>query len=128
MNLSQREHIANVVTSVEQAVAANVLNPQENAVHASWLRCVTRHGLDPSRMQEARILPAHQLREHCQQLEELRYVAQHGLQRLYQQIAPAGYILLLADAQGVAVDYLGDTHAEISLRRAGLFLDRKSVV
>ncbi|MDF7659235.1 sigma-54-dependent Fis family transcriptional regulator [Erwiniaceae bacterium L1_54_6] len=122
MNLSQREHIANVVTSVEQAGAANMLTPQDNAVQASWLRCVTRHGLDPSRMQEARILPAHQLREHCQQLEELRYVAQHGLQRLYQQIAPAGYILLLADAQGVAVDYLGDTNAEISLRRAGLFL------
>ncbi|WP_416413567.1 sigma-54-dependent Fis family transcriptional regulator [Pantoea sp. App145] len=122
MNLSQREHIANVVTSVEKAVATNVLNPQDDAVHASWLRCVTRHGLDPGRMQEARILPAHQLREHCQQLEELRFVAQHGLQRLYQQIAPAGYILLLADAQGVAVDYLGDTHAEISLRRAGLFL------
>lgn len=122
MNLSQREHIANVVSSVEKATAANVLNPQDNAVQASWLRCVNRHGLDPSRMQEARILPAHQLREHRQQMEELRFVAQHGLEKLYQQIAPAGYILLLADAQGVAVDYLGDANAEISLRRAGLFL------
>ncbi|MDO6408725.1 sigma-54-dependent Fis family transcriptional regulator [Pantoea phytobeneficialis] len=123
MNLSQREHIANVVASVEQATTAQVLNPQgSDAVQASWLRCVNHHGLDPSRLQEARILPAGQLREHRQQLEELRFVAQPGLDKLYQQIAPAGYILLLADAQGVAVDYLGDVNAEISLRRAGLFL------
>lgn len=123
MNLSQREHIANVVASVEQAAATQVLNPQgSDAVQASWLRCVNHHGLDPSRLQEARILPARQLREHRQQLEALRVVAQPGLEKLYQQIAPAGYILLLADAQGVAVDYLGNANAEISLRRAGLFL------
>ncbi|WP_343551011.1 sigma-54-dependent Fis family transcriptional regulator [Pantoea sp.] len=122
MNFSQREHIANVVAQVENAHAASVLNPLDNAVQASWLRCVSEHGLDPSRMQAARILPAHQLREHRQQLDELRFVAQSALQTLYQQIAPAGYILLLADAQGVAVDYYGDSNAEISLRRAGLFL------
>lgn len=122
MNLSQREHIANVVARIENRNAARVVNPQEEAVQASWLRCVSEHGLDPARLQDARILPAHQLLEHRQQLDELRFVAQHGLQTLYQQIAPAGYILLLADAQGVAVDYLGDANAEVSLRRAGLFL------
>ncbi len=73
-------------------------------------------------MQAARILPWQELREHRENLEEFRHIARHGLSGLYQQIAPAGYVVLLTDAHGVTVDYLGDDSAEISLRRAGLFL------
>ncbi|MBD8213535.1 sigma-54-dependent Fis family transcriptional regulator [Erwinia persicina] len=122
MNHSQREHIAAVAATVSQHASSLALRQHDRTILDSWQRCVDHHGLDPSRMQAARILPWHELREHRQQLEEFRHIARHGLEALYRQIAPAGYVLLLTDATGVTVDYYGDDSAEISLRRAGLFL------
>ncbi|MTD26322.1 sigma-54-dependent Fis family transcriptional regulator [Erwinia sorbitola] len=122
MNQSQREHIATVVASVSDNAQHRAVCQHDQAIRDSWQRCVERYGLDPSRMQAAHILPWHELREHREHLEEFRRIARHGLSALYQQIAPAGYVVLLTDAQGVTVDYLGDESAEISLRRAGLFL------
>ncbi|SQI43001.1 Acetoin catabolism regulatory protein [Serratia plymuthica] len=107
MNQSQREHIATVMASLSNK--AHLLAPRlhEQTIRDSWQRCVEHHGLDPSRMQEARILPWHELREHRQEMEEFRHIAHHGLTVLYQQIAAAGYVVLLTDARGITVDYLG---------------------
>lgn len=122
MNQSQREHIATVMASISNK--AHLLAPRlhDQAIHDSWQRCVEHHGLDPSRMQEARILQWHELRECRQEMEEFRHIAHHGLMMLYKQVAAAGYVVLLTDARGITVDYCGDNNAEISLRRAGLFL------
>nr|WP_314423579.1 sigma-54-dependent Fis family transcriptional regulator [uncultured Erwinia sp.] len=122
MNQSQREHIATVMASISNSAPLLPARPHDRAIRDSWQRCVEHHGLDPSRMQEARILPWHELREYRQEMEEFRHIAHHGLTVLYKQIAAAGYVLLLTDARGVTVDYLGSADAEISLRRAGLFL------
>lgn len=122
MNQSQREHIATVLACVSENAQHLARMQHDQTIRDSWQRCVESHGLDPSRMQAARILPWQELREHREHLEEFRRIARHGLSMLYQQIAPAGYVVLLTDAQGVTVDYLGDDSAEISLRRAGLFL------
>ncbi|KQN63570.1 sigma-54-dependent Fis family transcriptional regulator [Erwinia sp. Leaf53] len=122
MNQHQREHIATVMAHLSEPARWLARSPQEQLIGDSWQRCVTHHGLEPGRMQEARILPWQQLREHRQRMEEFRHIAHHGLTQLYQQIAAAGYVLLLTDASGITVDYLGDAHAEVSLRRAGLFL------
>ncbi|WP_455813639.1 sigma-54-dependent Fis family transcriptional regulator [Pseudomonas graminis] len=122
MNQSQREHIATVLACVSENAQHLARLQHDQTIRDSWQRCVESHGLDPSRMQAARILPWQELREHREHLEEFRRIARHGLSVLYQQIAPAGYVVLLTDAHGVTVDYLGDDSAEISLRRAGLFL------
>ncbi|TDS99885.1 sigma-54-dependent Fis family transcriptional regulator [Erwinia rhapontici] len=122
MNQSQREHIATVLACTRENARHLAQRQYDQTIRDSWQRCVIKHGLDPSRMQAARILPWQELREHREHLEEFRHIARHGLSRLYQQIAPAGYVVLLTDAHGVTVDYLGDDSAEISLRRAGLFL------
>ncbi|MEJ5064523.1 sigma-54-dependent Fis family transcriptional regulator [Erwinia sp. MYb375] len=122
MNQSQREHIATVLACTREDARNLAQRQYDQTIRDSWQRCVESHGLDPSRMQAARILPWQELREHREHLEEFRHIARHGLSRFYQQIAPAGYVVLLTDAHGVTVDYLGDDSAEISLRRAGLFL------
>lgn len=122
LNQSQREHIATVLASVSDRARHPSQWQHDQTIRDSWQRCVEHHGLDPSRMKAAHILPWHELREHRDPLEEFRRIARHGLSMLYQQIAPAGYVVLLTDAHGVTVDYLGEESAEISLRRAGLFL------
>jgi transcriptional regulator of acetoin/glycerol metabolism len=126
----QQAHIVQVM----QAVGLEAERPQrwagmpspaarrDELIQASWARCVSEHRLDPTRMQEAVILPHAQLREHQDQMEAFLHIARHGLEALYRQVAGLGYCVLLTDAKGVTVDFLGDLVFEPSLRKAGLYL------
>jgi transcriptional regulator of acetoin/glycerol metabolism len=97
-------------------------NAPDALIADSWARCVHQHGLDPTRMQEAVILPHHRVREHQERLEEFLGIARHGLEELYRQVAGMGYCVLLTDARGVTVDFIGDLQLDTTLRRAGLYL------
>jgi len=122
MQLHQHEHIRTVM----QVAGEGRLTPAELArdsiIRDSWARCVHQHRLDPTRMCEPLILPSHQLREHQERIEDFLHIARHGLETLYQQVAGMGYCLLLTDARGVTVDFIGDLALDASLRRAGLYL------
>ena len=121
MNPAQQQHIADVVRLATHGAQA-LQTPHEQLIRESWLRCVTEHRLDPTRMQEAIILPQARLREHQEQMEAFLHIARHGLESLYTQVAGLGYVVLLTDARGVTVDFLGDLVFEPSLRKAGLYL------
>ncbi|MFM8247611.1 MAG: sigma-54-dependent Fis family transcriptional regulator [Burkholderiaceae bacterium] len=86
------------------------------------MRCVHDHKLDPTRMQDAIILPNNRIREHKDQLEDFLHIARHGMQALYHQVAGLGYAILLTDSHGVTVDFMGDIQLDPSLRKAGLYL------
>jgi len=122
MQAVQREHIANVMQVAAGGAAAPAARAHEQVIRDSWHRCVHEHRLDPTRMQEAVILPRGRLREHQDQMEAFIHIARHGLQTLYQQVAGLGYVVLLTDARGVTVDFIGDLQIEPSLRKAGLYL------
>ncbi|SAK44780.1 Fis family GAF modulated sigma54 specific transcriptional regulator [Caballeronia arationis] len=122
MDMRQREHIEAVVEATTRNAPAVAARTHEAIIQSSWRRCVHQYGLDPSRMQEARILPQTRLREHQQRIDDFARIARHGLQTLYSQVAGLGYVVLLTDAQGVTVDYLGDANTDATLRRAGLYL------
>jgi transcriptional regulator of acetoin/glycerol metabolism len=121
MNTSQHAHIATVVSVATQG-AALAATGHEQLIRDSWFRCVHEHQLDPTRMQEAIILPHARLREHQDQMEAFLHIARHGLETLYSKVAGLGYVVLLTDAKGVTVDFLGDLVFEPSLRKAGLYL------
>ncbi|MCU0967856.1 MAG: sigma-54-dependent Fis family transcriptional regulator [Rubrivivax sp.] len=126
MHARQQQHIRSVI---HVAAEGRPLPPQLAALHdpdalirASWARCVHEHRLDPARMQEPVILPAHRVREHRERLDDFLRIARHGLEALYQQVAGMGYCVLLTDARGVTVDFIGDLQLDASLRKAGLYL------
>ncbi|MFD1344740.1 sigma-54-dependent Fis family transcriptional regulator, partial [Litorisediminicola beolgyonensis] len=95
---------------------------RDGVVAASWRRCVENYGMDPTRADPAHIVTETQLREHREQSERLIATARSGLQSLFKQVAGQNYVLLLADAQGVCVDFFGDPRFEDELRAAGLYL------
>lgn len=103
-----------------------VLNGEETGrdrlVSDSWRRCVETYGMDPTHPDPAHIVSEAQLREHREQSERLIAIARSGLQNLFRQVAGQNYVLLLADAKGVCVDFFGDPRFEDELRRAGLYL------
>lgn len=98
---------------------------RDRLVADSWQRCVETYGMDPTRQEPAHILPDNQFREHLEQSERLIATARSGLQSLFAQVAGQNYVLLLADAEGVCVDFFGDRNFEDDLRDAGLYLGFK---
>ena len=122
MHTSPHQHIATVMQVAADGVGAQAAARHEQVIRDSWLRCVQQHRLDPTRMQEAVILPQARLREHQDQMEALLQIARHGLESLYSKVAGLGYVVLLTDARGITVDFLGDLVFEPSLRKAGLYL------
>jgi len=91
-------------------------------VHKSWTRCMQQHGLDPTRPTPARILPSGQVREHQQRMEGFLRVARSGMEDMYRRVADLGYMLLLTDADGITVDYIGNPATEPQLKAAGLYV------
>src|SRR5437899_2537782 len=89
MDLRQREHIETVVQATTYLAPPAVLADRiahDAIIQNSWRRCVHQYGLDPSRMQAARILPQPRLREHQERIDDFARIARHGLQSLYGQV------------------------------------------
>lgn len=103
-------------------VLRGVETGRDQLVADSWRRCVSTYGMDPSRPDPAHIVTEAELREHREQSERLIATARSGLQTLFRQVAGQHYVLLLADAKGVCVDFFGDPRFEDQLRQSGLYL------
>jgi sigma-54 dependent transcriptional regulator, acetoin dehydrogenase operon transcriptional activator AcoR len=116
----QGEHSAHIDELVRASVERS--SQRDSIIHDSWLRCVSEHKLDPSVMREARIVTAGQLREHRDAMDEFLHTARFGVEMLYRQVSGLGYVLLLTDANGVTVDFMGDPTFANNCRRAGLYL------
>lgn len=111
------EHVAEI-----DRVLRGYETGRDRTVSESWRRCVETYGMDPTRPDPAFIVTEMELREHREQSERLIATARSGLQALFRQVAGQNYVLLLADAQGVCVDFFGDPRFEDELRTAGLYL------
>lgn len=91
-------------------------------VQGSWKRCLTQYNIDPSTKNKPRILTGRALKNHVEPLEEFLVIAKAGIQNLYTSVEKAGYVILLGDANGVTIDYLGNPRDERENRDAGLYL------
>ena len=101
---------------------AEIAAGPKSRVIDSWRRSLANHGLDPSRTNEPRILTSYELREFQTPLEQFLALSRPALDRLYERVREAGYVLLFTDAHGTTVDYLGNDAYKEELRRAGLYL------
>ncbi|WP_207103155.1 sigma-54-dependent Fis family transcriptional regulator, partial [Paracoccus shandongensis] len=115
--MRDRDHLAEI-----DRVLKGQATGRDGVVQRSWRRCVERWGLDPARPSPAHIVTEAELRSHREQSERLIAIARSGLGALFRQVAGQNYVLLLADAKGVTVDFFGDNRFEGELRQAGLYL------
>jgi transcriptional regulator of acetoin/glycerol metabolism len=109
------------LSEIDQVLSGRAMG-RDAVVAQSWRRCVEQYGMDPAKPSPAHIVTDTRLREHREQSERLIAIARSGLEALFRQIAGQKYVLLLADAKGVTVDYFGDPKFEDELRAAGLHL------
>jgi transcriptional regulator of acetoin/glycerol metabolism len=121
---SMREDVVRDLDHVREIdrVLAGHATGRDGIVSQSWRRCIEAYGMDPTRAEPAHIVTSTELRAHREQAERLIAIARSGLQALFRQVAGQNYVLLLADAKGVTVDFFGDPRFEDELRQAGLHL------
>lgn len=117
MRQAQAAHIDELVR-----VAVGGSTRRDAIIHESWRRCVSQHKLDPEVLREARILTQGRLREHRDAMDDFLRTARFGLEMLHRQVSGLGYVLLLTDAEGITVDFIGDPGVDGPLRQAGLYL------
>ncbi|MDI5936462.1 sigma-54-dependent Fis family transcriptional regulator [Halomonas kalidii] len=116
--LSQRQHIETIL----QSLASPSAEGEAAMIERSWRRCIDRYGLDPARPTPPRYVPGATLREHQDQADALLQVARAGVEQLYRQVASLGYVVLLTDARGIAVQFLGAKRDQREHQRTGLYL------
>ncbi|HEX7921730.1 MAG TPA: sigma-54-dependent Fis family transcriptional regulator [Bradyrhizobium sp.] len=115
--ISARSHVEEIAH-----VALGKGSRRDAPVVQSWLRCLNDYRLDPAHAQEAYIVPATQLKEHREQSDELIRIGRSAVEGLFRHVMDQHYVLLLSDARGVTVDFMGDPTFDNQLRRAGLYL------
>lgn len=114
MNAS-RSHVDAVMQVVDnQAIVAN--DDDVGVIHRSWIRCYQDYRLDPAGRCRMRVESSTQLRQRREQHERYLRAARAGMEQLYRHVADLGYVLMLADADGVTLDFLGGGDPDSPLR------------
>ncbi len=116
----RKEQVAHIDELVR--AASGFATQRDRIIRDSWRRCVSEHRLDPVVLRDPRILPQTRVREHRDAMDAFLHTARFGVEMLYREVAGLGYVLLLTDAKGVTVDFIGDPAIDMPLMRAGLYL------
>lgn len=95
-------------------------NGIERQIARSWARCFNEHHLDPASHHEPVLIERTQLLERQDQAARLLDIAKLEMANLYQQVAGSGYAILLADADGVVLNYIGDPQFTSAAARSGM--------
>ncbi|MDR3376524.1 MAG: sigma-54-dependent Fis family transcriptional regulator [Ancalomicrobiaceae bacterium] len=115
--VSARSHVQEL-----ERVGRGDSSRRDAPVLQSWLRCLNDYRLDPTQAQEAYIVPETQLKHHRDEAGELIRIGRSAVEDLFRHVKDQAYVLLLSDARGVTVDFMGDPTFDNQLRRAGLYL------
>jgi AraC-like DNA-binding protein len=76
-------------------------------VSSLWLRSANEYSLDPASHVAPHILLAGEIKAHREPLDKLIHLARGEINHLYAMIRAGGYVVLLCDMNGVAVDHRG---------------------
>ncbi len=109
----------NHAVHVESTLEAN--GAAKHAIAASWRRSKLLHQLHPDHNHPPERMSSRELKEAQEQLGSLISTAESSLDRLYLAVGNVGCCVVLADANGVAVDRRGATADDKTFREWGLW-------
>ena len=95
-------------------------SPVDSIISNSWRRCVNDYGLDPMKKQAPALVDTQQLREQQERLGRMLPIARAEMANLHQQIAGTGHSIILTNASGVVLNYIGDPGFNDEASRSGL--------
>lgn len=86
----------------------------------SWRRCIDEYGLDPRDRHETVVLDNSAITERRQSIGEIFDLLVHESRSIYSQIRDSGSSVVVCDAQGVVLSWVGDIDREMGFRKSGL--------
>ncbi len=98
------QHVGRVIDVVERGAALGI-DGNAGRLARSWQRSLNNHQVDPAQVNVPRVVTAQELREHRERLEAFMRISREGIDRLYAQVLPANYCVLMTDAAGVTIDF-----------------------
>ncbi len=115
--LQTTSHGATVLAAARGGISAA---DYRTFVLESWRRCIDDLGLAPERRDEPEVLGRAQIAERREACCHLVEMAKPEMTNLYQQVAGSGYSILLSDADGVVLNYIGDPLFTTAAASAGM--------
>lgn len=112
---SPSQHVTRIEAAIRSGQAAR------STVAASWARSATLYRLDPAARTVENRLTAAELAQARERLGALLPTAAPHLDRLFQTVGGLGACIVLADAEGIALDRRGNAGDDADFEAAGLW-------
>src|SRR5215469_9209883 len=103
-----------------QAVALggkSILDP----ISSSWQRSANCHGIEVSSRRKPSILTSPELAERREPLSRLVHLAREEIDNLYKLVRDSGYVVLVCDSDGVAIESRGDDRLADAFKYWGIW-------
>ena len=113
---------AHHIEAVAAVVHGESSSIEVEAVSSSWRRSAQAHHVNPESRESPRILTESSLRSSIEPIENVVLAAQTELDRLHRMVGQAGYVTLLCDQNGIAIDYRGNDQLSDEFRHWGVWL------
>lgn len=120
MSAAHLETVAAVVHG--ESSQGETASIEVEAVSSSWRRSAEAHHVNPESRESPRVLTQSDLRSSIESIENVVLAAQSELDRLHRLVGQAGYVTLLCDQRGIAIDYRGDDRRSDEFRHWGVWL------
>jgi transcriptional regulator of acetoin/glycerol metabolism len=111
-------HAQQVCSVAEGAVPL----PGVEEISSSWQRSAAVYGVNPADNKAPRILTSGELKHLREPLDKFIFGAQEDIDQLYKVVRQAGYVVLLCDSSGVAVEHRGEDAQRSSFEYCGTWL------
>jgi transcriptional regulator of acetoin/glycerol metabolism len=110
------------IETVNATIGGEANRIEVEVVSHSWRRSAEVHRVDAESRDPPRVLTESALRRSREPIESVLRAAQPELDRLHRIVGQAGYVTLLCDSQGVAVDHRGSDEHSAEFRYWGIWV------
>jgi transcriptional regulator of acetoin/glycerol metabolism len=118
-SVSAAHHVETLAAVVRgESSQSETSSIEVEAVSSSWRRSAEGHHVNPESRESPRVLTESSL----ESIENVVLAAQTELDRLHRLVGQAGYVTLLCDQKGIAIDYRGNDQRSDEFRHWGVWL------
>jgi AraC-like DNA-binding protein len=96
------------VDRLESVVTGGDLISGAEELSDSWRRCTANHRIDPNTQATPHIITESEIRASREPVGDIIFRAQEEINRLYAIVRQEGYVVLLCNTDGIAIDHRGD--------------------
>lgn len=108
--------------AIQPVATGTRLSSAAEEISDSWRRCIAEHHLDPRSHAIPQAVTESELRDSREPLADVIAQAREEIDRLYAIVRQQGYVVLLCNADGIAIHHRGDETKADQFKHWGIWL------